>query len=134
MPVNKDDTYQIDEKKVWFQKWWPENVPKTVQFEEKSLNDILDEKVKIYQDKNLMWFLHTWVSYSEFHEYVLKFATALYKLGVRKGDVVALHLPNSIQYVVSYYAVIRIGAIVSGINPTYKPIEILHQLQAIKST
>ncbi len=79
-----------------------------------------------------MWFLDTWVSYSEFHEYVLKFATALYKLGVRKGDVVALHLPNSIQYVVSYYAVIRIGAIVSGVNPTYKPIEILHQLQVIK--
>jgi len=35
---------------------------------------------------------------------------------------------NCIQYVVSYFAITRIGAIASGINPTYKPLEILHQL------
>jgi long-chain acyl-CoA synthetase len=41
-------------------------------------------------------------------------------------------LPNCIQYVVGYYAVTRIGAIVTGINPTYQPMEILHQLDITK--
>ena len=53
----------------------------------------------------------------------------LSKLDVRKGDVVALILPNSFQYVISYYACARIGAIVTGVNPTYKPGEVLHQLK-----
>ena len=132
MPINREDIFQINENKVWFQKWWPENVPKNTIFEEKTLNEVLDEQVEKYKDKNLIWFLHTWVSYKQFQDYVKRFATALYELGIRKGDVVAMHLPNSIQYVVAYYAITRIGAIVSGINPTYKTMEILHQLDIIK--
>ncbi len=50
-------------------------------------------------------------------------------MGVRKGDVVAIHMPNAIQYVVGYYAIVSIGAIVTGVNPTYKPLEILHQFK-----
>ena len=42
---------------------------------------------------------------------------------------VAIHLPNSIQYVVSYYAIASIGGIITGINPTYKSQEILYQLK-----
>ncbi|MBW2083905.1 MAG: AMP-binding protein [Deltaproteobacteria bacterium] len=56
-------------------------------------------------------------------------ATALHNLGIKKGDVVALVLPNSFQYVISYYACARIGAIITGVNPTYKPGEVLHQFQ-----
>ncbi len=40
---------------------------------------------------------------------------------------------NCIQYVVGYYAITRIGAIPSGINPTYKPLEILHQLDVTQA-
>jgi long-chain acyl-CoA synthetase len=132
MPIKKDDNYQVSEDKRWFKKWWPENVPKNIKFEEKTLNEMLDEQVAKYGDQNFLWFLETWVTYSQFHEYVKKLATALHALGIRKGDVVALHLPNSIQYVVAYYAITRIGAIASGINPTYQPMEILHQLHITK--
>ncbi len=132
MPIKREDTFQINENKIWFKKWWPKNCPKNTIFEEKTLNEILDEKVEKYGDKNFIWFLHTWVSYKQFYDYVLRFATALDSLGVKKGDVIALHLPNCIQYVVAYYAITRIGAIVSGINPTYKSMESLHQMEIIK--
>jgi len=77
--------------------------------------------------------LETWVTYRQFHDYVLSFATALHDLGVKKGEVVAMLMGNCIQYIVSYFAITRIGAIASGINPTYKPLEILHQLDITKA-
>ena len=53
-------------------------------------------------------------------------------LGIKRGDVVAMHLPNCVQYIIAYYAITRIGAVANGINPTYQPIEILHQLDITK--
>jgi long-chain acyl-CoA synthetase len=132
MPQNVDKTYYIDENKRWFHKWWPENVPKNVDFKEKSLNEMLDTQVKKYPDQNLIWFLDTWVSYKQFQNYVKSFATALIDLGIEKGDVVALILPNCIQYVIAYYAITRIGAIANGVNPTYQPVEVLHQFDIVK--
>jgi len=93
---------------------------------------MLDEQVEKYKDDNFLYFLETWMTYGEFHHHILALATALANLGVKKGDVVAFHLPNCFQYVISYFATTRIGAIASGINPTYQPIEILHQLDIIK--
>jgi long-chain acyl-CoA synthetase len=49
-------------------------------------------------------------------------------LGIRQGDVVAIDLPNSINYVVAYMGCQYIGAIAQGINPTYRPLELLHSL------
>jgi len=132
MHTKLDSSYRVDENKRWFQTWWPENVPYNADFEEKTLNEMLDEQVEKYPDYNLIWFHGTWVSYKLFQDYVKRFATALVDLGTKKGDVVAIHLPNCIQYVVSYYAITRIGAIASGINPTYQPMEILHQIDIIK--
>ncbi len=132
MSSKTDDTFQVDEKKRWFQRWWPKEVPFNTTFEEKTINELLDEQVKKYANKNFIWFLDTWVTYKQFQDYVKSFATALSNQGIKKGDVVALHLPNCIQYIVGYYAITRIGAIACGINPTYQPIEILHQLDIIK--
>ncbi|MFX1392368.1 MAG: AMP-binding protein [Promethearchaeota archaeon] len=132
MPIKKDDPYQVNEKKRWFQKWWPENVPKNITFKEMTINDMLDEQVDKYRDNNFLYFLETWMTYGEFHQHVLALATALTNLGIKKGDVIAFHLPNCFQYVISYFATTRIGAIASGINPTYHSMEILHQLDIIK--
>ncbi|MHA1492037.1 MAG: AMP-binding protein [Promethearchaeota archaeon] len=125
--------YQVNENKIWFKKWWPDNVPKNVKFKEQTVNQFLDAQVEKFGDLNYIWFLETWVTYREFHDYVLRFATGLHDLGVKKGDVVALLMGNCIQYAIGYYAVTRIGAIASGINPTYKPLEILYQLDTVQA-
>ena len=132
MQLNLRDTFHVDEDKRWFKTWWPKGVPFNSSFEEKTINELLDDQVNKYSDNNFLWFLDTWITYKQFQDIVKKFAAALYSTGIRKGDVVALHLPNCPQYIVGYFAITRIGAIACGINPTYQPIEILHQLDIIK--
>jgi len=58
-----------------------------------------------------------------------RFATALQKMGVAKGDRVALFLPNMPQFVISYYGALKAGAIVTAISPLYKEREAEHQLE-----
>ncbi len=132
MPLNLNDTFNVDEKKRWFKTWWPKGVPFNTSFAEKTVNELLDEQVNKHAELNFLWFLDTWITYKQFQDYVNRFASGLTNSGIKKGDVVVLHLPNCPQYIVGYYAITRIGAIASGINPTYQPIEILHQLDIIK--
>ncbi|MGV9171986.1 MAG: AMP-binding protein [Promethearchaeia archaeon] len=132
MPIKRDDDYQVDENKRWFQKWWPDIVPKNIDVEERTVNDMLDETVEKYGDMNCMWFLETWMTYNEFQDHVKSLATGLANMDVEKGDVVGILSGNCFQYVIAYYAITRIGAIATGINPTYKPLEILHQLDITK--
>ena len=61
-------------------------------------------------------------------EAVDRFATALHGLGVRKGDRFAIMLPNTPQFVIGFFAALRLGATVVNINPTYSPRELKHQL------
>ncbi len=68
------------------------------------------------------------ISYRQLDTLVDRCANALYHLGVRKGDRVALMLPNSPHYVISFFAAIRLGAIVVNVNPTYTARELKEQL------
>ncbi|MCU0822406.1 MAG: AMP-binding protein, partial [Spirochaetes bacterium] len=88
-----------------------------------------------YGDKRAIWFqpLDAVMTYNELKDEIDDFAAGLNSIGIKKGDVVAAMLPNSIQYVVNYYACAKIGAIASGINPTYKSGEVLHQLKTINA-
>ncbi|MBN1336821.1 MAG: AMP-binding protein [Deltaproteobacteria bacterium] len=125
--------FHVDESRPWFtsEAGWPDEVPKNMEFPEKTLGEFLKESVVKWPDQPAIWFLDTWVTYRELDDLVDRFATGLHRAGVQKGDVVAALLPNSIQYVVAYYACARLGAILSGVNPTYKPGEILHQLETV---
>jgi long-chain acyl-CoA synthetase len=131
--VATTNPFHVDESKPWLQKaaGWPDEVPRNLEFPKKTLRDMYKEAVAQYPDHNAAWFLGTFMTYRELDDKIDRFATALHKLGVKKGDVVAMLLPNSFQYVVAYYGAAAIGAIPSGINPTYKPMEILHQLKVI---
>ncbi|MFW9874130.1 MAG: AMP-binding protein [Candidatus Thorarchaeota archaeon] len=131
----------VDEDKVWFTEgYWPEGVPK-------QLKDV--DGVEI----SPMWegYLHAadyygtmdydicifvYGTYMErvklrtLFEYAKKFGTFLHEnLGIRQGDVVAIDLPNSINFVVAYMGCQYIGAVAQGINPTYRPMELLHSLK-----
>ncbi len=121
--------YQVDENKAWFKKWWPENTPKNYKFENISLGEFFEKQRKKYANDNMMWFIETFMTYEEAGQAIDALATSLHKLGVKKGDVVAYLMPNCFQYVISFYATVKLGAIATGINPTYKPLEVLHQLK-----
>jgi long-chain acyl-CoA synthetase len=69
-------------------------------------------------------FLGGHLTYAEIKEQADKLATALLGLGVKPGDCVGIMLPNSPQYVISFYAIVRLGAIAVNINPIYTPREV----------
>lgn len=121
----------VDENSLWFKsKYWPKDVPHQLEYDNnKTLYDILEENTKENPDYKAIWFLDSWVTYKEFKDYVDRFASGLIQIGMKKGDVIALILPNSIQYAVTYYAALKIGALITGVNPTYKAGEVLHQLK-----
>jgi len=64
------------------------------------------------------------LSWKDFNLKINCLGSALLQLGVKKGDRVALYLPNSPEYLISYFAVTRIGAVVVPLNIMYKSTEI----------
>ncbi|HEX7424175.1 MAG TPA: long-chain fatty acid--CoA ligase [Terriglobales bacterium] len=68
------------------------------------------------------------LSYKELNDQVNRLANALTAMGVKKGDRVALYMPNCPQYIISYYAIFKAGAIVAPNNPMYVPRELEFQL------
>lgn len=67
-------------------------------------------------------------TYSQVEEISSRFASALVSLGVKKGDRVAIFLPNVPQLVFAYFGTLKAGGIVVMCNPTYKERELEHQL------
>ncbi len=114
-------------ERPWF-KNWPEGVPKRIDYPKVPLHALLERSVQDFPDKPAMIFLGKKMTYRELGSLVNRFATALYNLGIRKGDVVGLHLPNMPQFVVAYYGALKIGAVVTGISPLFVERELEFQL------
>ena len=110
-------------------KHYPPQVKKNLDYPDAPLSEILKESVLKYGDKPAIVFLDTSMNYRTLWDKVNRMARGLSDLGYKKGDVCALILPNSYQFVISFYACQLLGIIVTAINPTYKALEINHQLR-----
>jgi acyl-CoA synthetase (AMP-forming)/AMP-acid ligase II len=94
--------------------------------------DLMHATVDSYGDREAIVDGDRRLTFAEWDRAAGGVAAALVDRGVRKGDVVCLRLPSSVEYAVCYQAVMRLGAITSGINPRLGPAEvagILHQAQ-----
>lgn len=118
-------TYQ---DKPWL-KHYQSGVPEYASYEPLCLPDFLERSATRYADKMALNFQGYTISFRQLEEMVEKFSGCLQSFGVRKGDVVALLLPNMIPCVVAYYAALRIGAIVVLNNPLYTNRELEHQFK-----
>jgi long-chain acyl-CoA synthetase len=114
-------------EKRWY-RFWPEGVPKHIDYPEIPLSDFLKNTAESNPNHVAIVYFDREMTYGELNIASDKFATALADLGVKKGDKVALFLPNIPQFVISYYGAIRIGAIETAISPLYKEREVEHQL------
>ena len=88
------------------------------------LYQILQIASGAYREKPAVAFMGAFINFGEAKKLVDLLATALQKLGVVKGDRVGIMLPNCPQYLLSFFAVVRLGAIVVNINPIYTPREV----------
>lgn len=115
-------------EKPWLKKYDP-GVPASCQpYPEVPLHQFLRDAVGKYGDKAalvtsarvpVLGRISAHITYKELDEASDALAAALIHLGVKKGDRVALVMPNTTAFVISYYAILKAGGVVAATNPTY---------------
>jgi long-chain acyl-CoA synthetase len=114
-------------------RYYEEGVPPTIEVPDVTLPELLDRTaarapgkvaLRFFLDPRMPVPTLTW---AELRQRSLRFATALFQLGVRKGDRVAIMLPNCPEFVVAFYGALRIGAIPVNTNPMYVAREMREQ-------
>jgi long-chain acyl-CoA synthetase len=93
-----------------------------------TLHVILSQMAKSLPEKIALRYGKQKVSYWELDEKSNSFAGVLSDLGVKKGDCVALFLHNSIQFVVAFFGALKVGAVVTAVNPLHVEGEVERQL------
>ena len=116
-----DDAYVISHPS-----WFYEPMPAVPMI---SIYQLLKESVKKYPDDTAVIFLDKPVTYRELDDLICRYAAMLKDLGIKKGDVVATMLPNSLQHIVAFYAVTMIGAVHTPIDVMYQENEIAYQIK-----
>jgi long-chain acyl-CoA synthetase len=114
-------------EKPWF-RFWPEGVRKHMDFPKIPLHGLLAETAGKFPEHTAIVYFNKTMTYRDLKQFSDRFATALNGLGVKKGDKVAIFLPNLPQFIISYYGITEIGAIETAISPLYKEREVEHQL------
>jgi len=114
------------EDKPWLSHYEP-GVPEHIDYETKCMPGFLEDSTRNFPDHMALLFQGYSISFREMNEMVDRFARALNDFGIRKGDRVAILLPNLIPCVISYYAALKIGGVVVMNNPLYSDWELEHQ-------
>ncbi|UFT99259.1 AMP-binding protein [Radiobacillus kanasensis] len=114
-------------EKVWL-KHYPKEVLPSYDYPKQNLAQFLLDAAANYPEHTALYFLGRKMKYKELLSETYRFANALQKLGIQKGDRVAIMLPNCPQAVIAYYGSLLVGAIVVQTNPTYMERELDHQL------
>ncbi len=116
-----------NDERPWASSYAP-GVPLDVEVPEESLVDLLDSSVRRFGPLAALDFFGATTTYNQLGEQVSGAAEGLRRLGLQRGDRVALVLPNCPQHVVAFYAVLRLGAVVVEHNPLYTEDEMSYQL------
>ncbi len=114
------------DSKLW-QKNYDKGVPTTIEYPKAPLFHFLEDAARKYPNRACTIFKGAVVTYKEMNEISDRFAAALVDMGVKKGDRVGIFMPNSPQFVMAYYGILKAGGSVVATNPLYTPPEIEHQ-------
>ena len=93
-----------------------------------TLLDIFDETIGKYSDRPALESFGVRMTYGQLGAASIKVATALQVAGVRKGDRIAIMMPNVMAYPVLIFGILLAGGVVVNVNPLYTPRELTHQL------
>ena len=125
----------ITTKKPWLE-YYDEGVPHSINYPAVPLDDLLNKSAARHPDQTAIIFggslgsrvLDKLVTYHELNTAVDQFADAIQSLGIKKGDRVAICMPNCPQFVIAYYGSMRAGGIAVPFNFLYTKKEIKDQL------
>jgi long-chain acyl-CoA synthetase len=125
-------------EKPWLREY-DRGVPQTIEYPRVPVHQFLVDAAARFPDRAATVFgnvveplghrlMDASLSYREILILTRRFAAALQKLGVKKGDRVAIYLPNCPQFFIAYYATLMVGGVVAPCNPQYVARELKHQL------
>src|SRR6059058_140744 len=120
-------TADRDKLRPWV-RHYEQGVPAQLDIPDQPLTWLLDQTVSKYPGRTAIIYYGTKLSYARLSSLANRFATGLQKLGIQKGDRVAIALPNIPQYPIAFYGALRAGAVVVPTNPLYTEREMQHQL------
>jgi long-chain acyl-CoA synthetase len=115
------------EERVWH-KQYDEGVPNEVEIPDIRLQDFLDHTARDFPDRPCTIFKGAVITYREMNELTDRLAAGLEASGVKKGDRVAIFMPNTPQFVIAFYAIMKAGGVAVATNPLYTHREIEHQM------
>ncbi|MHA1310057.1 MAG: AMP-binding protein [Candidatus Helarchaeota archaeon] len=117
---------------IYNSRFWTKSYDKHIKIDldypKKSLGLIFDESMQRFPDRPACWMRKKEISFGEFRDYVHRFATYLQENGFKKGDVVAINLPNSPQYMVTHFGTLLTGGVASGCSPLLSADELIYQI------
>jgi len=123
-------------EKPWLQ-FYDEGVPASIDYPQVDLWTLLSDSIKNYPDQiairmilkylPLGFKLGVKMTYKDMADKVDRLATAMAGMGIKKGDRVAVQIPNSPGTVIAFLATVRLGAVVVNTNPIYTSREMEHQ-------
>ena len=105
-------------ERVWISRY-DAGVPLSSAYPEWTVPDLLRRSASCFPESTALFFYGARLSFRELNDLTTRFAHGLLRLGVKRGDRVALMLPNIPQTVIAYYGVLKAGAIVAPMYPMY---------------
>jgi long-chain acyl-CoA synthetase len=110
-------------------KFYEKGVPPHIDYPRIPLYQVLDDTAKEFPDLDAVIFQGQRIKYRELAEWTRNLASGLHQIGIKKGQRVAIMLANCPQYIVAYYAILKVGGVVVNVNPMYVERELEFQLR-----
>src|SRR3989304_3527873 len=117
----------------WF-RFWPEGIPKALDYPEIPLFGLLSRAAEQWPDSTAFSAGTQELSYAELDEMTGRLAAGLHDLGIKPRDKVLLFLTNSLDFIISYYGILKAGGTVTTVNPLSRQAELRHQLDDTGAT
>ncbi len=116
--------------KPWL-KSYPPGIPAEIDMNQfSSIRDIFEQAAKKFREKIAFSNIRTKLTYGRLDDLTRDFGAYLQSLpGMKKGDRVAIMMPNMLQYPVALFGALRAGFVIVNVNPLYTPRELEHQLK-----
>ncbi len=113
--------------KPWL-KHYDKGVPEHIDYPEINIFKLLDNTAEEFSSKTAIWFMKNKISYKKTKDITDRLATALVDLGVKKGDAVAIMIPNFPQFIFSFYGILKAGGVVTACSVLHTEHELAYQL------
>lgn len=116
------------EQRIWH-KNYDTGVPTALKYPQIPVFKLLENSAQSYPQRDALIFLGKRINYSQLLNLSNQFASSLVKLGIKKGERIALFLPNTPHMIIAFYGALKAGAIVVNTNPLYTERELEYQLK-----